>query len=643
MERNLLIVTSEENFYGSLNGLPPNISQRIFRVIYEKQPSGEGLASIRELVKAHNIQGIISRGSWAAFLESRLDIPVFPFHADAYDLLSNIDRVMQNGYHCIGLLGCLGNQKDKYTYGSIDTINFGDNVCHMAHIKTAEESEFIFERMRSLYHIEAAVGDIEYKDLIEGHGLPYFPYQFSADFLARTIENAEYMIQIYEQQKRHLTYVETLTNIISECSLITDTSGKILFSNLMAQEEFHLKKHDITNVHDLFQISDLFREQSNRVVSFGKKMFILNVLPVTLNGEQNYSILLNSTKQIESTEISIRRQLHENHLTARHHFEDIIYADPLTAQTVHLSRRYAVSDGTVLITGESGTGKEIYANSIHNESLRKDGPFVAINCATLTETLIESELFGYEKGAFTGALSSGRKGLFELAHNGTLFLDEIGELPVGLQAKLLRVLQEHEVRHIGGSKNIPIDVRIIAATNKDLLQMVQEGSFREDLYYRLSLLEISLSPLRERPDDIIPLFKHFLLALIKKSGRKLHWTDDRVFLPLLSHSWPGNIRELQNIAERTVLLSDSLQLTADFLAPLLPKRGRKTAAGTSAANQQFTIPDTKDLDELESRYIAYLLKKFGSDREEVCRYLGISRPTLWRKISYLAQSESDSP
>lgn len=502
MERNLLIVTSEENFYGSLNGLSPNISQRIFKVIYEKEPSGEGLARIQELIEEHHIKGIVSRGSWAAFLESRLEIPVFPFQADAYDLLVNIDRVMQNGYHRIGLLGCLGNQKDKYTYGSIDTINFGNNVCHMTHIKTTEESEFIFDRMYNLHHIEAAVGDIEYQELIESHGLPFFPYRLSADFLSRTIENAEYMIQISEQQKRHLIYVETLSNIISECSLITDPSGKILFSNHTAQGEFHLKENQITNVHDLFQVPDLFQEQSNRVVPFGKKMFIMNVLPVTLNGEQNYSILLNSTKQIESTEISIRRQLHENHLTAKHHFEDIIYSDPLTAQTVRLSRRYAVSDGTVLIMGESGTGKEVYANSIHNESLRKDGPFVAINCATLTESLIESELFGYEKGAFTGALSSGKRGLFELAHNGTLFLDEIGELPISLQAKLLRVLQEHEVRHIGGSKNIPIDVRIIAATNKDLMQMVQEGGFREDLYYRLSLLEINLAPLRERPDDI---------------------------------------------------------------------------------------------------------------------------------------------
>lgn len=196
-----------------------------------------------------------------------------------------------------------------------------------------------------------------------------------------------------------------------------------------------------------------------------------------------------------------------------------------------------------------------------------------------------------------------------MAHNGTIFLDEIGELPIGLQAKLLRVLQEHEVRHIGGSKNIPVDTRIIAATNKSLLEMVHNGTFREDLYYRLSLLEMNLPSLCERPDDIIPLFKRFLVKRIKKSGRKIFWDSDMVFLPLLSYSWPGNIRELQNIAERAVLLSDALELNADFLNLLLPIHMESSPVSAADASAQFSAPDTRDLNELESRYIAYLLKK----------------------------------
>ena len=635
MERNLLIVTPEENFYGSLAGLPPSISQNIYQVIFKESISEEALQEIRQTITQNNIKGIISRGSWAAFLENCLDIPIFPFLADAFDLLLNIDHAMKKGYHRIGLFGHLGNQKCEHNYGTISKMEFGENACYMSHVKTKEESEFILDRMTSLYQIEAAIGDIEYQETVESRGIPFFPYHLSSEFLAHTVENAEHMIEMSEQQKRHYSYVETLTNIISECSIIAGASGNILFSNHTAQSEFFLKENHITNVQSLLQAPDLLKEQSNRIVQIGKKKYIMNVLPVTLDGEQNYSILLSSTKQIESTEMSIRRQMHENHLTAKYHFEDIIYADPITSQLIRMAQRYAVSDGTVLITGKSGTGKEMYANSIHNESLRKDGPFVAINCATLTESLIESELFGYEKGAFTGALTSGKKGLFELAHNGTLFLDEIGELPVSLQAKLLRVLQEHEVRHIGGSKNIPVDVRIIAATNKNLLQMVHDGSFREDLYYRLSLLEINLPALQERPDDIIPLFKHFLVSLIKKSGRKLYWLDDDVFLPLLEYSWPGNIRELQNIAERTVLLSDSLQLTADFLAFLLPIHVRKKGTETAGIKESFSIADTRDLNELESRYISYLLKKFGGDKDKVCQYLNISRPTLWRKLTYV--------
>ncbi len=634
MERNLLIVTAEENFYGSLTGLPPSIAQKVFRIIFKENISEDSFQEVQQVIIENNIQGVIARGSWAAFLEGRLSVPIFPFLADAFDLISNIDRAMKKGFHRIALFGHLGNQKCEYNYGTISKMEFGNNVCYMSHIKNEEEAMFIFDRVVQLYNVEAVIGDVEFQSLVTGHGLPFFPYQFSSEFLAQTIENAAEMIRISERQKQHYTYVETLTNIISECSIISNISGKILFSNQTAQEEFLLKEKSITNIHDLLQISDLLEKQSNRIVQIGKKKFIMNVLPVTLNGEENFSILLSSTKQIESAEISIRRQLHENHLTAKYHFEDIVYSDPTTEQLIRMAQRYAVSDGTILITGESGTGKEIYANSIHNESLRKDGPFVAINCATLTESLIESELFGYEKGAFTGALASGKKGLFELAHHGTLFLDEIGELPIGLQAKLLRVLQEHEVRPIGSAKNIPIDVRIIAATNKNLMKMVQEGTFREDLYYRLSLLEMNLLSLRERPNDIIPLFKYFVGGLIKKSGRKLYWLDDTVFLPLLSYSWPGNIRELQNIAERTVLLSDSLQLTADFLAFLLPRHGRIVPLKPQNAVSQFSISDTQDLNELESKYITYLLKKFNDNKDEVCRYLNISRPTLWRKLSY---------
>lgn len=634
MERNLVIVTSEKSFYGSLDGLPPHISQMIARVFYEPEITDAAFHTIRSYIAQNQIKGVIARGSWAAFLESRLDVTVFPYMVDAFDLISNIDRAMKTGYHQVGLFGHLGSQKCAYHYGTISRMEFGDNVCCMSHIKTEEEGAFILDRMINVYHIEAAIGDVEFEKIVRSRGLPFFPYRLGSEFLAHTVENAEYMVGIYEHQRRHANYLETLTNIISECSIITDADGKILFSNQTARVELLLVENGITQLQQLLPEIFPLKEQSNRVVRIDKKTFIMNVLSVPLNGEQDFSILLSSTKQIESTEMSIRRQAHESHLTAKYRFEDIVYADPVTARLIQTARRYAASDATVLITGKSGTGKEMFANSIHNESPRREGPFVAINCATLKEELIESELFGYEKGAFTGALSSGKRGLFELAHNGTIFLDEIGELPIGLQAKLLRVLQEHEVRHIGGSKNIPVDTRIIAATNKSLLEMVHNGTFREDLYYRLSLLEMNLPSLCERPDDIIPLFKRFLVKQIKKSGRKIFWDSDMVFLPLLSYSWPGNIRELQNIAERAVLLSDALELNADFLNLLLPIHMESSPVSAADASAQFSAPDTRDLNELESRYIAYLLKKFHDNKDDVCRYLNISRPTLWRKLSY---------
>jgi transcriptional regulator with PAS, ATPase and Fis domain len=220
-------------------------------------------------------------------------------------------------------------------------------------------------------------------------------------------------------------------------------------------------------------------------------------------------------------------------------------------ECIKLSKKVAKSDLTVLITGESGTGKELFAQSIHNASLRKNGPFVAINCAAVPESLLESELFGYESGAFTGARKEGKAGLFEQANMGTIFLDEIGDMPLTLQARLLRVLQERQVMRIGSDRLINVDIRIIAATNKNLIKMIEKGQFREDLFYRINVLPINIPPVRERKEDIIPLIKCYME---RKKDIKL---SDEVVEVLMNYSWPGNIREIQNVASYINIMSNN--------------------------------------------------------------------------------------
>ena len=411
--------------------------------------------------------------------------------------------------------------------------------------------------------------------------------------------------------------------------IIADADGLIQKFNLPAERLLLLEKAHPSSVRDVFgqDLTQILRLPANHLFTLDERNFVINTIPHTMGNNPMYALILSSTNEVERLEMSIRKQNRARGLTAKFSFSEMICQAPATQQVVYVGRKYAKSNGTVIIYGETGTGKEVFASSIHNESSRADGPFVAINCAAFNENLIESELFGYEKGSFTGALSSGKRGLFELAHRGSLFLDEIGELSLGLQAKLLRVLQEKEIMRVGGDKIIPIDVRIIAATNQDLRKMVAQKKFREDLYYRLALLELDLPPLRERREDIIPLFTSFLSDIAEREHRAIFWESPQIFEPILAYDWPGNIRELRNFSERVVLLSEEYRLKREFISDLMRLKQTNTSSGRWEAHI------TNDLKELESNYLEFLLARFGGDREALCAYLGISRSTLWRKLS----------
>lgn len=293
---------------------------------------------------------------------------------------------------------------------------------------------------------------------------------------------------------------------------------------------------------------------------------------------------------------------------------------------LQLATKVAAVDSTVLILGESGVGKELVAKLIHGESKRRDGPFIKINCGAIPETLLESELFGYDKGAFTGANREGKPGLMELAHKGTLFLDEIAELPLNLQVKLLRVLQEQEIVRVGGVKPIKVDIRIITATNRDIEQMVEEGTFRRDLYYRLNVVPIPVPPLRERREDIPALVHHFLQRFSQKYSRSRQITPEAMEL-LFNYSWPGNVRELENIIERIVVTSDSSQITVDDLPAELQHGDRKT----KKVVVNGIIPLKMATEAVEEQLIRRAMERYKSTYK-AARALGINQSTVVRKV-----------
>jgi two-component system response regulator HydG len=291
-------------------------------------------------------------------------------------------------------------------------------------------------------------------------------------------------------------------------------------------------------------------------------------------------------------------------------------------RALRLALQVAGTDATVLLVGESGTGKELFARLIHGNSPRAKAPFLAVNCSALPEPLLESELFGHKKGSFTGAIES-RKGLFVAAERGTIFLDEIAEIPPAMQVKLLRVLQEREVRPVGETQGTRVDVRIVAATNRDLDRMISEGTFREDLYYRLKVFPIEVPPLRRRKEDIVPLSRHFLAKFSRSTGKKVNTLEPEVLRRLTAHRWPGNVRELENVLERAVVLAAGDRVTEAEL-PL-----EIAAAGTAA---EETGEASTSLQEVERRHILRVLETEKGHRGRAAKALGIGVNTLWRKL-----------
>ncbi|WP_040006005.1 sigma-54-dependent transcriptional regulator [Fibrisoma limi] len=336
-------------------------------------------------------------------------------------------------------------------------------------------------------------------------------------------------------------------------------------------------------------------------------------------GDDNDRIIPLVSRAVEKAELQFRIRQLEQQVSKRYGFDSIIGQSAAIRQAINLARKVAVTDTTVLLTGETGTGKEVFAQAIHYASPRHSGPFVAINCGALSKEILESELFGHRAGAFTGATRD-QKGLFAEANKGTIFLDEIGEMPLDLQAKLLRVLETHEFLRVGDTKPTKTDVRVVAATNRNLEQEAGSGHFRLDLYYRLSVFSIELPPLRDRPDDIPALAEFFARRDAAKIGKRdVRMTPEFVQM-LQQHSWKGNIRELKNVIERTVILADGPELLPDYL-PFDIREGYAT-----------NTSDDLSLSALERQHIGRVLAMTSNQKAEAARLLGISLATLYRKL-----------
>jgi len=451
------------------------------------------------------------------------------------------------------------------------------------------------------------------------------------------------METIRKERLRLLREIEGLLSFITDPVLVVDAEGNIIHTNSAAEQVLQRSQIMIIqkNVTDFVESKPLLQ-----YVKQGKPVANLHVRIVG-SGRTNHHFSCRLHPLLVDTQVEgailfltkpVLRQEQEKSFRygTRFSLDDIIGSSSAITALKEQARKIAKSESTVLIRGESGTGKEVLAQSIHRLSHRSNGPFVAINCAAIPESLLESELFGYEEGAFTGAKKGGKPGRFELAKGGTLFLDEIGDMPLYLQAKLLRVLQERRIERVGGTKSIEVDVRIIAATHKDLESMIANNQFREDLYFRLNVIPLYVPPLRERKEDLYELIQYYMNKFCKRFGKEPKRFSSQALKKIFDYHWPGNVRELENMVEYIVNLEIGDLVTVSSLPASI--RGMSEDKNIDIQEEKQELHFSKSLynvNEIEEQLIIKALQRFGTSTEgkrKAAEALGISLATLYRRL-----------
>ena len=452
--------------------------------------------------------------------------------------------------------------------------------------------------------------------------------------------------------KEHSVTAFEIGDSVSDGICLADSKGIVIGVNRGYTEITEIPKDEIMgrSLKDMLDggyfstaVSFQVLEQKKKISALStikknnKKVLITGIPSFDENGEvtqvltvmRDLTELLKLRDDLEKIEKKSEKYLEElKKLKSEYNKQNNLIGESLQMKEVKETINYiAKTDATVLISGETGCGKEVVSKEIHNKSNRSKMPYIKVNCAAIPDSLIESELFGYEKGAFTGALNKEKLGMFETANGGTMLLDEIGEMPLNLQSKLLRVLQEKEITRVGGTKSIKIDVRIIAATNQKLEELIQAGKFREDLYYRLNVVPIKLPPLRERKEDIPLLANTFLEKFNKKYDKEKRF-ESLAMGALEAHDWPGNVRELQNVIERLIVIGDEIYITYSHIANILGKNGVRV----SLEGSNMTLRQAVDM--LEKQIIEKALEQHGSTYK-AAEALGVTQPTVFRKAKAL--------
>ncbi|MCQ1530772.1 sigma 54-interacting transcriptional regulator [Lutispora saccharofermentans] len=597
-------------------------------IIIEKISSAN-VTEVARSMKKKGVEIVISRGNLAKEIRNTIDVEVVSIALTGYEFLE-----------------VLYKYKDfKQPIGIVESKDF---IYGCQRINKMLKLDFHYYQVNNMnefsYQTQCAIEDgmklliggswgIEITKYLEDYNIQYEMLRSQKPSVKQAMDTALSLFYAKRREKNRHELLKTVLDFSKSGIVVVNHADEIINVNPTAEQIFRIDERSCVGQKSCKMLPQL---QLNNIIKTKKAEFgstenyfgdsvIVDRVPMVVNSEIKGAIaFIQKAAEIVTMGSNLRRDLAQRGLTAKYRFDDIIGESSAIRYAIQLAKAYSHIDSTVLITGETGTGKELFAQSIHSESRRRNNPFVAINCSALSSSLLESELFGYKEGAFTGAKKEGKVGLFELAHKGTIFLDEIGEIDINMQTKLLRVLQEHEVMRIGDNRVIPVDVRVIAATNKDLYKEMQKGNYRQDLYYRLNVLNLGLPPLRKREGDIKILMEKLRDKMNKKLNCRIEGFSPGVIELMENYNWPGNIRELENIIEKLSVLTAS-GIVGDEMIPFI-----EDCMHYDEAKEIGKAEQTLCMMEIEA--IKAALQQNNGNRTHAAQQLGIDRTTLIRKI-----------
>ncbi len=620
----------------------PEMGAIVEKTFHEEPAAGwelhiELVVGVRDLGGERDFSAdvVVARGVTAVALKRMLpDTPIVDLPVSGYDILRAVTECKRR--FAAKRIGIVGSRDMIYGADGIGDI-LDDVELVVTEVRDEEEAEPVIHEMR-IKGVDVVIGGVMSTDIAKQMGMKSLFIQTGREAIFQALREAKRVAVVRRQEQERGEQFRAILEYSAQGIVAVDAAGAISLANKAAleltnlpDEVLGLSAEQLLPELGLHRMLASGRAELGEIETLKGQQLAVNRAPITI-GENTVGAVatFQPVVAIQELEGKIRRQLHDRGLVARFTFRDILGKGPAIRQAMEVAREFSRVDSNVLIVGETGSGKELFAQSIHSAGKRSRGPFVAINCAALPENLLESELFGYAEGAFTGALKGGKMGLFELAHGGTLFLDEISEISPKLQGRLLRVLQEREIMRLGDNRVIPVNARIIAATNRDLTKLMQDGQFREDLYYRVDVLQLHLPSLRERREDIALLMQHFLQLFFTRHRRTSKPLSDDAKRLLEQYPWPGNIRELRNMAERLVVLTSGSQIESrdvERILAKLPEKGR----------QQAHMPDNGEtvLGEGNDPNQTAIMKVLAAENYhygKAAARLGISRVTLWRRL-----------